>query len=176
MVYAVLPDSGVYQLVLFLHILTAIVGFGSTFVWPMLSAKARKSGDPGLMLKVSEMIDEAGHVLSSPIIWASGALGLLLVVFGATADPAYWEFSETWISIAMTLYLVALGVSLGLHGPNLKRMLALQREMAAAGPPQGGPPPQLAELQARGKKAGMFGGILHLLFVLILLDMVFKPF
>ena len=76
----------------------------------------------------------------------------------------------------MTLYLVALGVSLGLHGPNLKRMLALQREMAAAGPPQGGPPPQLAELQARGKKAGMFGGILHLLFVLILLDMVFKPF
>jgi nicotinamidase-related amidase len=72
MVYAVLPDSGVYQLVLFLHILTAIVGFGSTFVWPMLSAKARKSGDPGLMLKVSEMIDEAGHVLSSPFIWASG--------------------------------------------------------------------------------------------------------
>jgi hypothetical protein len=55
-------------------------------------------------------------------------------------------------------------------------MLALQREMAAAGPPQGGPPPQLAELQARGKKAAMFGGILHLLFVLILLDMVFKPF
>jgi len=150
-------------------------------VFPVLpegafAAACSKSGDPGLMLKVSEMIDEAGHVLSSPFIWASGAFGLLLVVFGATADPAYWEFSETWISIAMTLYLVALGVSLGLHGPNLKRMLALQREMAAAGPPQGGPPPQLAELQARGKKAGMFGGILHLLFVLILLDMVFKPF
>ena len=175
MVLALTPDSGIYQLVLFLHILTAIVGFGSTFVWPMLSAKARRSGDPGFMLKVSELIDEAGHVLSSPFIWASGAFGLLLVILASGMDGTYIEFSDPWISIAMTLYLVALGVSLGLHGPNLKRMLALQREMAAAGPPQAGPPPQLAELQARGKKAGMFGGILHLLFVLILLDMVFQP-
>ena len=103
-------------------------------------------------------------------------LGLLLVILGATADPAYWEFSDTWISIAMTLYIVAIGVSLGLHYPNLRAMLNLQREMAAAGPPQGGPPPQLVELQERGKKAAMFGGILHLLFALILLDMVLKPF
>jgi predicted permease len=175
MVLAVLPDSGLYQAVLFLHILTAVVGFGSTFVWPMLSAKARATGDPGFMLRMSEIVDEAGHVLTSPFIWASGAFGLLLVVFGATNDPAFIEFSDLWVTIAMTLYLVALGVSLGLHSPNLKRMLALQREMAAAGPPQGGPPPQLAELQDRGKKAAMFGGILHLLFVLILLDMVVKP-
>ena len=175
MVLALTPDSGLYQRVVFAHILTAIVGFGSTFVWPMLSAKVRKSGDPALMLKVSEMIDEAGHVLTSPFIWASGAFGLLAVVLASGMDGTYIEFSDMWISIAMTLYLVALGVSLGLHYPNLKAMLALQREMAAAGPPQGGPPPQLAELQERGKKAAMFGGILHLLFVLILLDMVFKP-
>ena len=175
MVLALTPDSGLYQLVIFLHIVTAIVGFGSTFVWPMLAAKARKTEDPAFMLRVSELIDEAGHVLTSPFIWASGAFGLLLVILAAGMDGDYIGFSDPWISIAMTLYLVALGVSLGLHYPNLKRMLALQREMAAAGPPQGGPPPQLAELQARGKKAGMFGGILHLLFVLILLDMVFKP-
>ena len=176
MILAVSPDSTIYELVVFVHIFASIVGFGSTFVWPVLSVKARNSGDPGLMLKVSEMIDEAGHVLSAPFIWAAGGSGLLLVILGATADPAYWEFSDTWISIAMTLYIVAIGVSLGLHYPNLRAMLNLQREMAAAGPPQGGPPPQLVELQERCKKAAMFGGILHLLFALILLDMVLKPF
>lgn len=176
MLFALTPDSGIYEFIVFLHILTAIVGFGSTFVWPMLSAKARKAGDPGFMLRLSEIVDEIGHILTTPFILASGAFGLLLVILAANMDPAYWEFSDSWISIAMTLYIVALGISLGLHGPNLKKMLALQREMAAAGPPQGGPPPQLAELQARGKKAGMFGGMLHLLFFLILLDMVFKPF
>lgn len=174
MIVGVLPDSGLFQLVLFLHILCAIVGFGSTFVWPMLAAKARKKQEPAFMLGMTEVTTEVSHVLTSPFIWAAGAFGLLLVIFGATEDPAYWEFSDTWITIAMTLYIVALTVSLGLHGPNLKRMLELQREMAAAGPPQGGPPPQLAELQARGKKAGMYGGILHLLFAVILLDMVVK--
>jgi hypothetical protein len=58
-------------------------------------------------------------------------------------------------------------------------MNALQNQLLA-GPPPGaapasGPPPQVAELEARGKKAAMFGGILHLLLTLLLLDMVFKP-
>ena len=174
MIVGVLPNSGLFQLVLFLHILCAVVGFGSTFVWPMLSVKARQQDDPGFMLKVTELTTDVSKVQTSPFIYASGAFGLLLVIFGATEDPAYWEFSDTWITIAMTLYIVALGVALGLHYPNLKRMLELQREMAAGGPSQGGPPPQVAELQDRGKKAGMYGGILHLLFAVILLDMVVK--
>ena len=107
MILAVSPDSTIYELVVFVHIFASIVGFGSTFVWPVLSVKARNSGDPGLMLKVSEMIDEAGHVLSAPFIWAAGGSGLLLVILGATADPAYWEFSDTWISIAMTSHSAA---------------------------------------------------------------------
>ena len=77
--------------------------------------------------------------------------------------------------MSFALYIVALCVSIFLHFPNLKAMNALQEQMAQGPPPAGGPPPQLAELQERGKKAGMYGGILHLMFVLILLDMVFKP-
>jgi uncharacterized membrane protein len=172
---AVLPNDALYEFVLWLHILTVIVGFGSTFVWPFLAAKSQQLKDAHVGYYVSQMSADGGKILTEPFIYASGATGLLLVIFGATHDPAYIEFSDTWVSIAFLLYLGALGISLGLHGPNLKAMLALQKEMAEAGPPQGGPPPQLAELQERGKKAGMYGGILHLLFVLILLDMVFKP-
>ncbi len=178
MLHAVQWGSGLYDTVLFLHILFAVVGFGSTFVWPVLSVKARASGDATLMAEVGRM-SEAGSRVFEPFILGNGVFGLLLVIFGATSDPSYWEFSDPWITIAMTLYLAALVLSLGFHLPNLKRMGALQEEMLAAGPPapgQAGPPPQAAEIEARGKKAAMYGGILHVAFVLILLDMVFKPF
>ena len=173
--FAVLPSDNLYQLLLFLHIGAAIVGFGSTFVWPFLAARARQSGDPAVMLQVSRISMDGGRTLTEGPIYAVGVTGLVLVIFGATADPSYWSFSDTWVSIAMTLYIAGLVLSLAFHQPNLKRMLALQEEMAAGPPPQGGPPPQVAELQVRGKKAAMFGGILHLIFVLVLLDMVFKP-
>jgi uncharacterized membrane protein len=172
MTVAVMPNSTVYELLLFLHILTAIVGFGSTFVWPMLSVMARKSGDMQLAAKIGLMSEEAGRRFE-PFILANGVLGLVLV---AVVDSAYIEFSDTWVTVAMTLYIVALVVSFAFHQPNLKAMAALQRELTEGVPGgQGGPPPQVAELEERGKKAAMFGGILHTLFALILLDMVFKP-
>jgi hypothetical protein len=173
---AVIPSDPLYEFVLWLHILTVIVGFGSTFVWPFLAAKARSLGDPQVGYYTSQMSIEGGKVLTTPFIYGAGATGVLLLVFGATNDPAYWEFSDAWISIAFLLYFAGIGISLFLHGPNLKAMLGLQEQMATGGASSaGGPPPQLAELQERGKKAGMYGGILHLIFVLILLDMVFKP-
>lgn len=175
MTFAVAPTSFLYELVLFLHIFAAIAGFGSTFVWPVLSVMTRKSGDMVLAAQVGKLSEEAGRRFE-PFILANGVFGLLLVIFGATADPAYWSFSDTWITIAMTLYIAALVLSLGFHIPNLKAMAGLQQELID-GVPGGasGPPPQVAELEARGKKAAMFGGILHLAFFLILLDMVFKP-
>lgn len=175
MTLAVVPSDFLYELFLFLHILTAIVGFGSTFVWPFVAAKTRALGEPQVSLRNSQISLAGGKVLTNPPIYLVFLTGLVLVIFGATDDAEYWSFSDAWITVAMTLYIIAIAISHGLHQPNLKAMLALQEQMAASGPPTGGPPPQLAELQERGKKAGMYGGILHLLFVLILLDMVFKP-
>jgi len=36
-------------------------------------------------------------------------------------------------------------------------------------------PPQVAELEARGQRAGLFGGILNLLLVAVVVLMVWKP-
>ena len=63
----------------------------------------------------------------------------------------------------------------------VKRMNALMAELVGGAPPagagagQGGPPPQVAEIEARGKKAGMVGGLLSLMVVVIVILMVFKP-
>ena len=70
-----------------------------------------------------------------------------------------------------------MGITIGLHAPNLKKMDELGAKLSSGEVKggQGGPPAELAELQERGKKAAMFGGILHLLFALLLIDMIWKP-
>jgi hypothetical protein len=51
----------------------------------------------------------------------------------------------------------------------------LMREMIAAGPPVGGPPPQVAKLQELGKKVGAAGATLNVLLVVIVGLMIWKP-
>jgi uncharacterized membrane protein len=161
--------DALYDLVYWVHLLTVIVGFGSTFVWPFLAVKSREVGDVRLSYYIGQMSLQGGKILSSSFIYAVGVTGILLVVL---AGPI--GFADTWISIALTIYIVALGVSLGLHLPNLRAMNDLQRQMAE-GSGKADNASLGAELAERGKKAGMYGGILHLLFALLLLDMVFQP-
>lgn len=161
-----------YNFFYLLHILAIIVGFGSTFVWPVLAAKARRLGDPKSAYAMNKAGFDAGKVLTTPFVWSAGAFGVILVAIGE------WEFSQQWISIAFLLFFVAALFALFVHTPNLKKMLELQERLAAgeAKPPAGGgPPPEVEELQARGKRAGMYGGLLHLLFLLLVIDMIWKP-
>ena len=173
-VLAVLEQNdALYQIVYFLHIVAAIAGFGPTFVYPLFGSIAkRRQGSEGEAISSATL--EVGK-MSEYAIYAVPGFGIILVLL----SDDFYEFSQSWISIAFVLYILGLVVSLGFHLPNLKAMNGLQKELLA-GPPPGagassGPPPQVAELEARGKRAGMFGGILHLLLALILLDMVFKP-
>jgi hypothetical protein len=166
---AIRSETFLYELVLYLHILTAIVGFGSTFVWPLLSVKARAL-PPEQGLALNRAVFDTAKKVTTPFTLATGVLGIILVVL---SDELY-SFAQPWISAGLTLWLLGAGIALGLHTPNLKALLALQEEMVATGPHQG-PPPQAAEMAARGKKAQMLGGVLHLLFALVLIVMVFLP-
>ncbi|WP_334141299.1 DUF2269 family protein [Rhabdothermincola sp.] len=164
--------SFAYQLFFLLHLLAVIVGFGSSFVWPVLAAKARQQ-EPPVAYAMSNAGFQAAKVLTTPFIWAAGAFGVVLIVL---SDEA-WKFSDTWISIAFLLFFAAALFSLFVHVPNLRAMLALQEKLVSGQvtPGPGGPPAEVAELQARGKRAGMYTGILHLLFLLLMIDMIWKP-
>ena len=167
--------DNLYRFLVFLHVLTVIVGFGSTFVYPLLGNEAKKH--PGLEAKgISNANLLAGQRLTEPAIYAAGALGVVLVLVG----PFEWE--DPWVGLSLVLYVAALLFSIFVHQPNLKRMDALVNELAAMGPPPagatgdgppaGGPPPQVVEMEQRGKAAARNGGILHLAFVVILVLMV----
>jgi uncharacterized membrane protein len=172
MVFAKLFENDFgYQLLLLLHLIAVVVGFGSSFVWPALAARARKL-EPAQAYAMNSTALGLGKGLTTYPIYAAGLTGIVLV---AVSEP--WGFDQTWISIAFLLFILGVCVSLFLHTPNLKAMNALQERLVSGGgtPTQGGPPAEVAELQERGKRAGMYGGLLHLIFLLLMIDMIWKP-
>jgi hypothetical protein len=167
-------NSGIYKLLLVLHIFCAIVGFGAVYLNALYGQQIRKrQGREGLAIYEANFFVSA---IGQYFIYAVFVFGFLLVL---TSDDA-WEFKQTWIWLSMALYVVGLGVSHGVLLPAVKRMGVLMRELVeTGGPPPGaapaGPPPQAVELGALGKRVGASGGFLDVLMVVILALMVWKP-
>lgn len=161
-----------YQFLYLLHIVLVVVGFGSSFVYPALAARARKLA-PAEGYAVNHAALSLSKILTTYPIWGAGLVGIVLV--GVSEE---WEFSQQWVSIAFILFIVGIGVASLVHSPNLKKMDVLQERLvsgAAAPPAAGGPPAEVGELEMRGKRAAMTGGILHLVFLLLVIDMIWKP-
>ena len=165
-------NGGAYKLVLVLHILSAIAGFGGVLLNGLYAhhAKQRK-GTEGLAIAEANF---AVSEMASRFIYAVPVFGLLLVWL----SDGVWKLTHTWVWLSIVVYAVALTISHQVMQPAVKRILALMREMTAVpvgGGLPAGPPPQLTELQALGKKAGATGAALHLALVAVVFLMVFKP-
>ena len=161
-----------YKIVLVLHILCAIVGFGAVFLNALYGQQAKsRKGPEGLAIsEANELVSKVGEYF----IIAVFLLGIALVLMG---DPVI-KFDQTWVWLAMAVYIIALGVSQGLMAPRVRRLIALQRELVASGPPPAGaagPPPQVLEMETVGKQVAMIGPFLNVALVVVLSLMVFKP-
>ncbi len=167
-------NSGIYKLLLVLHIFCAIVGFGAVYLNAIYGRQIQKrQGREGLAIYEANFRVSA---IGQYFIYGVFVFGFLLVL---TSDDA-WEFSQTWIWVSMALYIVGIGVSHGVLLPAVKRMGVLMRELVDAGPPPAGaappgPPPQVAELQALGPRGGASSAFLDVLMIVILALMVWKP-
>jgi uncharacterized membrane protein len=162
-----------YNVVLTLHILCAIIGFGAVFLNGLYGqqAKARK-GPEGLAISEANMfVSKIGEIFIVAVL----IFGLALVVM----SDDVWSFEQTWIWLAIVIYVLAMGLSQGVMRPRVERMVALQRELVAGGPPPAdappGPPPQVAEMEKIGKQMGVIGLVLNLALIAVLVLMVFKP-
>lgn len=166
-------DSTGYKIVLLLHILCAIVGFGTVLLNGLYGREAKRRPGPG-GLAISEA-NLAISGIAEYFIYAVFVLGLALV---GMSDKA-WAFGQTWIWLAMVLYIVGIGVSHGVVFPNARRMKNLAAELVAAGPPPEGappgPPPQVEEMARREKTLGASSAFLDILLVVILVLMIWKP-
>jgi uncharacterized membrane protein len=162
-------DSGLYKTLLVLHILTAIVGLGAVMLNGIYAAQAaRRPGAPG------RAVSEANFAVSSIgeyFIYAIPVFGILLVL----ASDKAWKFSQTWIWLALLVYVVAIGISHAILIPGHKRVNALLAEMEQVPATAGGPPPQAAELESLGKRMAAAGATLNVFVVIFLILMIWKP-
>jgi len=169
-------DTG-YRILLVLHILCAIIGFGAVYLNALYGQQIRKRrGAEGIAIYEANFFVTG---IGQYFIYAVFVFGSILV-----AASNAWKFSQTWVWLAMTFYVIALGVSHGILLPAVRRMGVLMKELAAAGPPPGanpsqgppaGPPPQVAELGTLGQRVGVTGAFLDIMVIVILALMVWKP-
>jgi uncharacterized membrane protein len=153
--------GNLYDLVLVLHILAAIIGFGGMFIAGFYGAEsARRSGAEGLA--VAETTMKVTSLAPTMAVYTVPILGILLILL---SDDT-WQFSDAWISLSFLLYIVILVLAITVQVPNIRKMIELRKGSEGV---------QTTEVERRARTSAMVGGILNLLWIAILFLMVFKP-
>src|SRR5689334_19137341 len=103
--------SAGYRILFLLHILSAIVGFGAVMLNGVYGAEIKKrKGAEGLAIfHANEKVSHIGqYVIYTVPLWGLGLVGM---------SDGVWKFSQTWVIVAIVLYVVAIGASHGLMQP-----------------------------------------------------------
>ena len=141
--------SGVYNLLLILHILAVVVAFAPAVVHPLVGR--RLVGDEGALRRFSGATSNNTRTVHLPALLAVGVLGMGLV---GVSGGAY-EFSDAWIAISLLLWLAIGGVISALVLPGER------------GTAEGEP--------GAASKVQLGGAICTVLFLVVLTLMVVKP-
>ncbi len=157
------------QFVLFLHVIAAIVAFGPTYALPIIGSMGGQERQHANFGVRASLAITKRRIL--PFALSMPVTGVALIWLG-NIDL----LSNRWLLVAIVLYVVAIGWSLGVQVPTVERIVALtSAPMPAPGPgaAPAGPPPELAAAIRRVQQGGI---LLATLVALIAALMVTKPF
>lgn len=159
--------SDAYRIVLVLHILCAIVGLGSVFLATFYyqQARARRGPEGVAIIEAYRLVGTIATYFMVAVL----VLGIALVLM----SDDVWSFGNTWIVLALIVFVAAMAVGGAVLDPLEKRALDLQREIVAAG--EGNATSQVAQLAKLDKRMTIYGTALNLAVVVILVFMIFKP-
>jgi uncharacterized membrane protein len=156
--------NGPYKVVLVLHILCAIVGFGAVLLNGLYAAQVTKHrGAEGVA------IAEANHRASKVAMYFVYAVILLGFALVGMSDKLF-KFGQTWVWLAIVLVIAAIGIAHGAIVPREKKIIELLREEAG-----GGAPAPDGRIEALMRQVSTFGLLYAAAVVAILALMVFKP-
>ena len=167
----VAPVSTGFQILVMLHILCVIGGFGAvSYNGLYVNLAQRRSGAPGTsaVLEVNTLVSGLAELL----IYAALVFG----VGAVTASQSTLKFSQAWLSAAFAVYLVDIGDPARLDPP-------LPAPVCRPRPPGGGRPAgaRAARRPSFGSWPGSSGGsrwagaVFNVLVVGAVYLMVFKP-
>jgi uncharacterized membrane protein len=149
--FAAYMDNG-YKVILLLHLLAIVVGFAPAWLTPVL-VRLTAGGERA----AADALDASILRYSLPGLGVAGLLGFGLAGMSKIEgfeEPLY-KMSQTWLVIAIVLWLVLLAVTFFVARPAIKAF-------------------RDGDVAARGRVA-MSTGIAHLILVVMLYLMIFKP-
>lgn len=151
-------------LLLFLHVMGAILAFGPTFAYSIMGAMAGR--EPQHANFSARQVAAIGNKLVYPLAIFQGVTGVLLIIAsGRDLSSA----SERWLGISMVLYAITLIYALTVQRSALHHLI----EMTSTPPAPGSPPnPEVPATVKKIQRGGMFMG---LMVVIIVFLMVVKP-
>ena len=149
-------------LLLFLHVLGAIIAFGPTFAYSIMGAMAGR--EPQHANFSARQTQAIGNKLVYPLAIFQGVTGVLLIM--ATSLDVQ---KQTWLGLGILLYAITLTYALTIQRNALHHLIAL-----TSTPPAPGSPPN-PEIRATVKKIQRGGIFLGLMIVVIVFLMVTKP-
>jgi len=152
---------GVYNTLLFFHILGAIAWVGGNIYAQVLATRALRANDPDHIGAVARDVGELGLRLLTPS-------SLTVIVFGI-AIVAYspeWSFTDTWILLALVGYSLTLVTGVGFLGPESARLGKLAAQ---------GHTPAEPDVRRRIGRLVTVARIDLIVLTLVVADMVFKP-
>ena len=151
-----------FKLLVLLHVLCVVGGFGALAYNALYASLAgrRGPGGAGSVLEVNTAVSGLAEMLIyAAFLFGIGAVGTSHKVFG---------FGDAWVSAAIAVYLVDIGI---LHGFIRPQRRAYEAAIRALGSGSGDP----AAAKRLERRVGAGWGIFNLLVVGAIYLMVFQP-
>ena len=156
-----------FQLLLFLHVLGAIVAFGPGFAAMVVGPMVAREPQHGNFYARTQLA--TNKRLVTPVALSMAVTGILMIL---VTPGGYGGLigGRTWLAVAIVLYLIAVVFAFAWQSPNGRKLVEL-----TSTPPAPGSPPS-PEIPATAGRLRIGGIVLTLLIVTIVFLMVVKPF
>lgn len=158
-----------FDVLVLLHVLCVIAGFGGlAFNALYLSlAQRRPAGGTSAVVDVNRMVSGLAEALVyAAVLFGIGAVG---------ASHKRIGFGDTWVSAALAVAVVAIGVLHGWIRPNQRRYTAIVAQLEAPAEAGVSRDEEVAQLRAGEKRVGLGWGVFNVLVIGAVYLMVFQP-
>ena len=107
-----------YQLLLYVHIVCAVIWVGGAIYAQLLALRVTRSSDPSELPHLARHIEFIGARVFAPA-------ALLLFIAGVAMTMQAWSFGQTWIALSVALWVLSAMAGAVYLGPRVKRAAEL---------------------------------------------------
>lgn len=107
-----------YELLLYVHILSAVVWVGGSVYVQLLALRVTRSSDPHELPRLGRHIEAIGT-------WAFMPAAVLILLTGAVMTVQAWRFEQLWIAVSIGLWVVSAVAGALYLAPRSKRAAEL---------------------------------------------------